>query len=197
VAPANVKPLVPTTIRTEFGDVLESDAFHSATGAQGDFTYVPGYSELRRARDLAQREINEGKRDAKDMPPALPVRLQWVRTARVSNTPDNRKSVEFGNQGYRCVTKADLGTPWFKAMPDGAIEEAGGEIRQGDCTLMVVDAPRAARNAAAIHLRTTQLMGDAAASQLLQLGASKPGTDPSFDVKQGEQITVGSSIRQK
>ena len=148
MAPANVKPLVPTTIRTEFGEVLESEAFRSQSGADGDFTYVPGYSDLRRARDQAQKEVIDGKRNAKDIP-NLPVRLQWVRSVRVNNTPDNRKPVEFGNQSYRNVTQDDIGQPWFTGMPDGAVVEAGGEIRQGDCTLMVVDAPKAAKNAAA------------------------------------------------
>src|SRR5437899_3179530 len=107
MAPANVKPLVPTMIRTEFGEVLESEAFHAASGAQGDFTYVPGYSDMRRARDIATREVSEGKRNAKDVP-ELPVRLHWVRSVRLNNNPDNRKPVEFGNQNYRNVTKADI-----------------------------------------------------------------------------------------
>ena len=196
MAPANVKPLVPTTIRTEFGEVLESEAFRSQSGADGDFTYVPGYSDMRRARDQAQKEVIDGKRNAKDVP-NLPVRLQWVRSVRINNTPDNRKPVEFGNQSYRNVTQDDIGQPWFTGMPDGAVVEAGGEIRQGDCTLMVVDAPKAAKNAAAIQFRTNQMLRDTAASPLMRLGESKPGSDPSFTASQGEQITVGSSIKQK
>jgi hypothetical protein len=192
----NVKPIVPTTIRTEFGDVLESEAFQASSGAAGDFTYVPGYSDLRRQRDQDLKEVGEGKKKAADVT-ALPVRLQWVRSVRVNNSPDNRKPVEFGNNSYRNVTLADKGQPWFTGMPEGAVVEAGGEIRQGDCTLMVVDGPKAARNAAGIQFRTNQMLRDTAAAQLMALGASKPGSDPSFTVSQGEQITVGSSIKQK
>lgn len=192
----SVKPLIPTMIRTEFGEVLESEAFRDQSGANGDFTYVPGYSDMRRKRDQELKEVAEGKRAAKDVS-SLPVRLQWVRSVRLNNTPDNRKPVEFGNQKYRNVTKSDLGSPWFTGIPEGAIVEAGGEIRQGDCTLMVVEAEKAARNAAAVQFRTNQMLNDTAASQLMALGASKPGSDPSFTVSKGEEIRVGSSIKQK
>lgn len=193
---ANVKPLIPTTIRTEFGEVLESDAFRDQSGAQGDFTYVPGYSDLRRKRDQELKEVAEGKRSDKNVS-KLPVRLQWVRSVRVNNTPDNRKPVEFGNQKYRNVMKDDMGKAWFTAMPEGAVVEAGGEIRQGDCTLMVCEADAAARNAASVQLRTNQMLKDTAASQLMRLGDTKPGSDPSYSASKGEQITVGSSIKQK
>lgn len=190
------KPLVPATIRTEFGEVLESDAFHDQGGARGDFTYVPGYSDMRRKRDQEAKEVADGKRAANTVS-KLPVRLQWVRSVRVNNTPDNRKPVEFGNQKYRNVTQADMGTEWFTGMPEGAVIEAGGEIRQGDCTLMVCEAEKAARNAAAVQFRTNQMLNDASASRLMALGETKPGTDPSFTVSKGEEIRVGSSIKQK
>jgi hypothetical protein len=193
---ANAKPIVPTTIRTEFGEVLESDAFRDQNGANGDFTYVPGYSDLRRKRDQELKEVVEGKRSEKNVS-RLPVRLQWVRSVRVNNTPDNRKPVEFGNQKYRNVTKDDMGKEWFTGLPEGAVVEAGGEIRQGDCTLMVVEAENAARNAAAVQLRTNQMLKDTAAAQLMRLGETKPGSDPSYSASKGDTITVGSSIKQQ
>ena len=193
---ATVKPLIPTTIRTEFGDVLESEVFRSEAGANGDFTYVPGYSDLRRQRDRELKEVVEGKRETTDVT-KLPVRLQWVRSVRVNNTPDNRKPVEFGNQKYRNVTSSDIGQPWFTGMPEGAVTEAGGEIRQGDCTLMVCTSEKAAQNAAGVQMRTNAMLNDSAAQRLMALGETNAGSDPTFEVKKGDQITVGSSIKQK
>ena len=193
---ANLKPIVPAMIRTEFGDVLESEAFQAQSCAAGDHTYVPGYSDLRRQHDQDLKDVVDGKKKAADVT-KLPVRLQWVRSVRLNMTPDNRKPVEFGNQSYRNVTKEDMGSDWFTGMPEGAVIEAGGEIRQGDCTLMVCTAPKAAQNAAGVQFRTNQLLKDTAAAQLMQLGDTKPGSEPSFTASKGEEIKVGSSIQQK
>lgn len=181
------RELIPTAIRTEFGEVLEDSAFHAPLGANRDYTYVAGYSDLRRARDLAkgltvaereslsadpgeaargarnastiQKEIRrslsvagvnlpEGVIRAKDIP-TLPARLQWVRTSKVmSGRPDNTKEVDAGQNGYRVVTKEDLGTEWFKEVPLGTTERADGSYLKGDTVLMVCDAKAAARNAA-------------------------------------------------
>jgi len=182
--PDTVRPLVPTAIRTEFGEVLEDASFYQIQGR--DLTYVPGYSNLRRARDLAKgldiarkqtysadeqeadlgrknlqliqdgirRNLSEagvaapaGQLTEKDVP-ALPVRLHWVRTAKASGAPDSFKQVQFGTDGYKEVTKDDLGQPWLKEMPAGAQVGVGGSIHQGDCVLMVCDQQHAARNAA-------------------------------------------------
>lgn len=191
------KPLVPTTIRTEFGDVIESEAFHAANGPQGDFTYVPGYSDMRRERDRQIKEVADGKRASNDVL-KLPVRLQWVRTAKYSGQPDNRKPTEFGNLKYRAVNVAEVGkSEWLKAMPEGAVEAADGSIHQGDVMLMVATAESAAKTAAGIQYRTQQMTKpDTSAARLMQLGASRPGSEPTVDVKPGEQIRVGSSIKQ-
>ena len=191
-----VKPLVPTTIRTEFGDVLESDAFMAANGPQGDFTYVAGYSDMRRERDHQLKEVADGKRDIKDVL-TLPVRLQWVRHAKYSGQPDNRKPTEFGNLQYRQVQANEVGQhEWIKGLPIGATTAADGSIHQGDCTLMVTDAKAAARNAAAIQYRTQQMIRpETSAGKLMGLGSTKPGTDPSLEVKSGEVVRVGSAIK--
>jgi len=181
------RQLVPTAIRTEFGEVVEDASFHAPLGANRDYTYVAGYSDLRRARDLAkgltiaereslsadpgeaargqrnaqtiQEEIRRslsaagvelpaGQIRAKDIP-TLPARLQWVRTTKViSGRPDNTKEVDAGQNGYRVVTKEDLGKPWFRSVPLGATERADGSFLKGDTVLMVADAKEAARNAA-------------------------------------------------
>jgi len=181
------RELVPTAIRTEFGDVIEDSSFHAPLGANRDYTYVAGYSDLRRARDLAKgltvaereslsadsAEAARGQRNAqtiqteirrcltaagiavpagqiraKDVP-SLPARLHWIRTTKViSGRPDNTKEVDAGQNGYRVVTKADIGQPWFRDVPLGATERADGSFLKGDTVLMVCDAKDAARNAA-------------------------------------------------
>ena len=191
------KPLIPTMIRTEFGDVLESEAFQALNGPAGDYTYVPGYSDMRRTRDQQLKEVADGERQSKDVL-TLPVRLQWVRHAHYSGRPDNTKPIEFGNDKYRAVTTADIGQPWCTGMPPHATEGPGGQIRTEDCTLMVIDANGAAQKAAAIRLQTDLMTRhDSVAGKLMELGRAKPGSDPTLEVKTGEQIRVGSSIKAK
>ena len=204
------RELVPTGIRTEFGEVLDDSAFHATLGANRDYTYVEGYSDLRRARDLAkgllvaereslsadpgeaargtrnttviQSEIRRclevagvnvpaGQIRAKDIP-TLPARLQWVRTSKVlSGRPDNTKTVDAGQNGYRLVTKADIGQAWFKSVPLGAKEEADGSFLKGDTVLMVCDAQSAARNAALNQRETlaqTQRLADDTKIELVE-----------------------------
>lgn len=223
-----VRPLVPTAIRTEFGEVLEDASFY--TLQQRDITFVPGYSNLRRARDLAkglevarrqmisvdEDEVALGTRNhgllqesirrnlaeanipvpvgeirERDVP-NLPVRLQWVRTAKISGAPDSFKSVQYGSDGYREVTKADIGQSWLKAMPAGATFGVSESIHQGDCVLMVCDQRQSARNAASIAYRTAQMTKNAA-GEFLQLGASKPGSDPSYSAEPGRTIKAPPS----
>lgn len=192
------KPIVPTMIRTEFGDVLESDAFHSAAGgAQGDLTYTPGYSDMRRQRDAQLREVHEGKRSANDVM-KLPVRLHLARRATYSGQPDNRKTIQFVNNGYRAVTKDDIGkNDWLKEMPPSATVGPGGELFYGDTVLMVCDAKTAAKNAAVVQMRTNQMLKDSASADFMKLGSHTPGTDPSVTVSPGEPIKVGSAIKSK
>lgn len=189
------RDLIPTALRTEFGEVLDDAAFRRPMGANLDFTYVAGSSDLRRARDLAKglvvaeresmsadpTEAQRGAQNAaviqeeirrclavaglslpagqirpKDIP-TLPVRLHWVRTTKVqSGRPDNTKQIGAAQVGYRAVTKADLGTSWFREAPIGATEQADGSYVLGDTILMVCDAKDAARNAA-LNAREVEL----------------------------------------
>lgn len=71
-------PLINTTPPPEFGELKESPEFHDAAGMDRDFSYVPGFSELRRARDVAIAEVRAGRRSAKDVP-TLPVNFRWAR----------------------------------------------------------------------------------------------------------------------
>lgn len=190
-AESQKRPLIPTTIRTEFGEVIEDGSFYEA--AARDLTYVPGYSELRRSRDKMVGEIRQGKLPADTKVPTLPVRLQYVRTAKASGSPDSYKQVQYGSDGYREVTEADVGQPWLKAMPAGAKVGAGGAVHQGDCVLMVCDAPRAARNSAVIQRQTERMTKDTAAANLMKLGAQRQGSDPTFTSEPGREIKAPPS----
>lgn len=222
------RPLVPTTIRTEFGDVIEDASFYGVQ--QQDLTFVPGYSNLRRCRDLAKGlevcrrqtysadadeaalgrqnlalisdsirrnaaeagiPIPAGDLKEKDVP-ALPVRLHWVRTTKVSGAPDSFKQVTFGTDGYKEVTKEDVGQSWLKSMPAGATVGVGGAIHLGDCVLMVCDGKRAAQNAARSRHEKDQLTKNPA-GDFLKLGASKPGSDPTFTSEPGREIKAPPS----
>ena len=188
---SNLKPLVATAIRTEFGEVIEDAAFYE--NAHRDLTYVPGYSDLRRARDKKLGEISQGKLPKHTKVDTLPVRLQWVRTAKASGAPDSYKQVQFGTDGYREVTQADVGQEWLTAVPAGAQVGPGGAIHQGDCVLMVCDAPRAARNAAVVQRHTERLTKDAPAANLMKLGDSARGADPTFTSEPGREIKAPPS----
>lgn len=176
------KPIIETKVMTEFGEVLEDANFY-APQVGTDHSYVPGYSDLRKARDLAVAESKAGLRKPQDIP-TLPVRLQWTRSMRVSgNEPDNTKEIEAGNDGYRVVTKADIGQEWLKELPPGAKIVAGGAIRKGDVTLMVCDNKRAARNAAQAHVRTMREVQDLSKRPLMQSRAA----DPYIESKLGDK----------
>ena len=175
---AKKRELVLTAIRTEFGEVLDEPAFHGPLGQLTDLTYVPGYSDLRFARDQAVADAIHDRGDASKVNwrgiPTLPVRLQWARTHKVvSGQPDNAKEVQYGSQGYRFATKADLGSAWLKSLPQGASLSADDTIRQGDCTLMVCDAKAAARNAALNQLQINSQLKQVVEGPFVRQG--KPG----------------------
>ena len=226
------RELIPTAIRTEFGEVLDAPSFYDTNGAAQDHTYTPGYSDLRRARDLAVAlreaehmatstddgeaargrqniatisdrirqslavagiELPKGRVHAEDVP-SLPVRLQLVRTSKVvSGHPDNTKEVDYGSAGYRMVKKSDIGQPWLRELPQGSTIQADGSIKNGDTTLMVCDAKRAARNAAvnqlAIRSQTQRTM-----APMESLG--KPGQTFS-DSEAGEPIPAAKPLNKQ
>jgi len=177
------RPLVDTTVRTEFGDVLESAEFYDVSGADRDLTYVPGFSDMRRARDLELAAVAAGKKDRRDAKiDPLPVNCRWTRCTTVRGEPDARKQIGAGNLGYVLVTKKDIGQPWLKELPPGATIAADGSLHKGDTVLMVATGQRAARNAAgkAAYVRrlnaevdTSRMRGD-----LHDVGTRVHGADP-------------------
>ena len=179
---ADKRPIIETKVLTEFGEVYEDPSFTLQAGA--DHSYVPGYSDLRKARDLKMAEHRNGLCKRSDVP-NLPVRLQWTRSMRVAgNEPDSTKEIQAGNDGYRTATKADIGQPWLTELPAGAKIVAGGAIRKGDVTLMVCDAPRAAKNAAAVQLQTKRQTEDYSKTPLIR---NAQGAEPYIESTLAEQ----------
>lgn len=139
-------PLIHTTPPPEFGELKETPEFNDPARMDRDFTYVPGFSELRRERDLAISEVLAGKRAAKDVP-TLPRNFRWARCQSKKGEPDSRKVIRSGNRGYKPVTKDDVGPgKLLPSLPGGAVAMPDGTIRQGDTMLMVATAADAARN---------------------------------------------------
>jgi len=152
-------PLIETVVPPEFGALQEDPRFVAEAGQNRDYSYVPGFSDLRRQRDREIVELKQGKRKSADVS-TLPVNMRWARCQNKKGDPDTRKPISHGTRNYRAVTKADLGQPWFKDMPAGATWQADGTLRNGDTMLMVVDAAGAARNEFQKRLRTeTQMRG--------------------------------------
>lgn len=147
------RPLVATGVMTPFGELLD-DPENPVDQTHGpDITWTPGFSEMRVARDTAIAEVAQGRRSAKDVP-TLPVNVRLVRRAHPSGAPDGVKQMQSSNNGYRYVTKADVGQPWFKELPAGSTVLADGNITKGDCVYMVADAQVAARNTVRKELAT-------------------------------------------
>lgn len=140
------KPLVEVASADEFGHIDPNDpGINMETGGR-DITYVPGFSDLRRERDLAIAEVVHGERNPKSVP-TLPVNCRWARfTTYREQKPDGTKIAEHALNGYRLATKDDVGQEWLREMPAGSKVLADGSIAQGDTVLMVVSADVAARN---------------------------------------------------
>ena len=173
------RPLVSATIRTEFGDVLETDA--ALQHGTRDLCYIPGFSDMRQARDLELAAVASGakpKHLARIDP--LPVNARWTRKTTPRGAPDGAKQISTGNLGYRSATKADIGQDWLTELPPGAILAADGTIEKGDTMLMVCDGKTAARNAARKDAQTRRIDREtvAAAGGLLAVGSKKEGLDP-------------------
>ncbi len=139
-------PIVISTPPPEFGELKESPEFRDMAAMNGDYTYVPGFSELRLARDQAINEVRQGKRRASEVP-TLPMNFRWSRCQNKKGEPDSRKVISAGNRGYVAVTKEQVGDgKLLSALPAGARFNPAGEIQQGDTVLMVAPAERVARN---------------------------------------------------
>lgn len=173
-AKAAPKPLVDAVTVTDFGGIEDAEVFKYQ--AERDYTYVPGFSEMKRAQDLAKAEFAAGARQAKDIP-TLPVNLRWSRC--VGSHP---KLADAQAQGYRAVVKGDLDAKhsWLTGLPPGAKYTPSGEIvnAAGDLMLQVADASTAARNAAKKMQKSKSMAEAVGAAAFTTAGATVRGANP-------------------
>ena len=197
------RPLTDVNLVSEFGGVEDETAFRAEGVAQHDYTYVPGFSEMRYKRDLALTDL--ARRDIKaNEVPILPVNCRWFRTVKgTGSDPDQKRVFAAKNQGYRPVTSADLpvdGKPkhaWLTALPPGAIVAPDGTIKTaaGDNVLMVCDQQTAAKNTIRKKLATEAMVDGMQFGEgsLLKVGEKHKGSDPSITKLPSAPITVGGS----
>ena len=188
--PFKPKPLVHVNQVSEFG------AFHEAEGtteveslAQRDYTYVPGFSDMRKRRDLDIAKVHRGDIKGKDVS-ILPVNMRWFRAVRGSGSdPDQMRMAHARNQKYRAVTKDDIGQPWLTELPPGGQIAPDGTIKSaaGDTALYVTDRENAAR----IAMRRKKNLDETIAGLeyevggLGQVGSQHKGAHPTIDTKIG------------
>lgn len=181
--PSAPRPLVDAITVTDFGGIEETSAFRD--DAQNDYTYVRGFSDLRRAQDLAKIEVRDGLRKAKDVP-ILPVNCRWVRCAGSYTKTGSTKA-----QGYRAVTKNDLDAKhdWLTGLPPGAQLNPAGEITTaaGDLVLMVADGETAARNAIRKQRKATAMAEAVGAEDqgFMAVGNKMKGVNPTITAQPG------------
>ena len=128
------KPLLFGNVKIE-ATALEDIERFEADGF--DNSYVPGYSEQRRANEIRVRDGHK----------PIPLdRLYWSRVARVDGSNvDYRDAVGVSRLGYRACTVEDLRDRGW-GMPPGAHVAADGLIRREDTALAIVDYARAEKN---------------------------------------------------
>jgi hypothetical protein len=157
---ADKKPLYDATQVTEFGGIEDMESFRAEGVAQRDYTYVPGFSEMRVQRDVDLKRHANGEIRAQEIS-ILPVNARWFRQVKGSGSdPDQMRVAHARNQGYRVVTKADIGQPWLKEVPPGGMVAPDGTIKSaaGDLGLFVIDQQGAARNAMQKKIRTEDMV---------------------------------------
>ena len=183
-------PLIDTAPPPEFGTVHTDPSFGDPNGPSFDHTYVPGFSDLRRQRDLEIIEVKRGTRKAKDVS-TLPVNLRWVRCQRSDGEPDNRKLWTAQQRGYVPVKPEEIGQhPWLRELPLGAVKDASGMIRNGDTVLCVASAANAGRNEARKAAQTRARNAAATesfASELSKQHITAKGADPTVEVTVGKR----------
>ena len=175
--PFKPRQLVDVNLVSEFGGVEDMKEFREDGISQRDYTYVPGFSDMRVKRDLDLAKLHRNEIRGKDVS-TLPVNLRWFRTVKGSGSdPDQMRLAHARNQKYRAVTKADLEAkhPWLTELPPGAQIATDGTIKSaaGDLALHVLDRDSAAR----IALRRKQNLDESVAGLGggVQVGSTKPG----------------------
>lgn len=177
-------PLVPSQPMTEFGAIEAESVFSDPHVMDRDLSYIPGWSEMRRTRDIQLAEVVAGKRSASDVI-TLPVNMRFARNQEKSGKPDSAKVFGHGRKGFRAVhAEKDKGQPWFTGLPPGANVNADGSVQVGDTTVMVCDRQSAARNELAKRYETeNRLIGatNTFAHNLSQDNVRAKGADPTIE----------------
>jgi hypothetical protein len=173
------RPLIPTGIMTEFGQLMDDPAtLLDSSGMDGDVTYVPGISDLRRAHDLAKA--------AGETPIPLPVNVRWVRRTKANGEPTNERAVKVGRDNYRPVQWDEIGTKdWIKGQPAGATKLPDGGIGLLDMQLMVQDQRSAAKSAIRKQMKWTELNTASKDEALRAAGARVRGSNPEVETELG------------
>lgn len=145
-----------------FGESLEKEverAFDASSYAAeaSDPAWIPGYSEMIRARDILKAEYGSltfRQRDKllRDLGvteyKAPSVDLMWGRVVGLDGQENDNVRLDMRahkRDGYRVITKSELEALGY-SVPESAHVEADGTIRRGDVALMAVDAERASAN---------------------------------------------------
>lgn len=142
VTATTAPPKKPLLFADSMFDDERTDAFESMN-LSWDPSYVPGYSEARRAN-----EQREARGEA-----MIPIpRLLWVRVAHTDGrmvSATNEGMLNYLKLGYRACGLSDLEAQgWGK--PPTATVGPDGLIRRGDLALFIVGEERAERNRAAL-----------------------------------------------
>lgn len=189
---AEKKPLQDAELVTEFGGIEDLGEFNMEGISQFDYSYVPGFSEMRAKRDGELGQYHRHEIRANEVS-TLPVNLRWFRAVKgTGSDPDNRRTVHAKRQGYRPVMETDLkaGHKWLTDLPPGAMVAPDGTLKTsgGDLALYVIDQAGAAKNA----YRKKKLAEDMVDGLEMQsgglgaVGKAHTGADPFVEKKIGE-----------
>lgn len=192
---AEKKPLLDVNLVSEFGGIEDLESFKKEGVAQHDYTYVPGFSEMRWNRDVKLGELAQHKITKADVP-ILPVNVRWFRTVKgTGSDPDQMRIAHAKNQGYVAVTKGDIGKPWLERLPPGAKIDADGTIKSaaGDLALCVADQQTAARNAMRRKIAAEEMVDGMEMEKggLGVVGQQIKGSDPSVTKTIGSKVFGG------
>lgn len=152
------KPLVAAELMTEFGGVEDTEELRADGPFRKDYTFVPGFSDMRYQRDCDLSKLHRGEIRGSEVR-TLSHNLRWYRaTMGKGADPDNTRVVAAVSEGYRPVTIKDRGKEWFKDLPPRSIEMPDGTIKSagGDLTLFVCDRDVAAKNAMRKKIKTEE-----------------------------------------
>lgn len=188
------RKLVDANLVTEFGGIEDMESFMAEGPAQRDYTYVPGFSEMRVKRDTDLKRLATGEIRGHEVS-TLPVNCRWFRNMRgAGSDPDQVRAVYAMNSGYRAVTKDDLtqNHSWLTGMPPGGKIGPDGSILSagGDLTLYVIDQQGAARNSYRRKKLAEDMVGgmEMQAGGLGQVAQSHRGADPVVEKKIGDTV---------